>query len=356
MVLVLIYYSGHGKLNPANRLHLATVDTVLDELEASSIPTDIIRDYVDISPSNKVVLILDCCFSGAAGAAFARGSVDDQLQLSSRGRGTYIMTASTGIQVSQEKESDQYGVFTKHIIEGIEKGEADLDGDGHITVDELYRYVHDRVLEENFQEPMKWDLSVRGELVIARSGKMPWLDRRRQIREILFDLAGKHMIDDDILDKARKVIDLAPGKLSGELRDYNDVLDQLVHGRLEPIAFVRKWDKVRSAASPQEVKLTKPEPKSAQIPPHEPAPSDSKSLEADLSGLTDSKPEHPPPWKERTNYLIGALTALVLAIVAGIALWSPPGQDHRQIDWSSNRVLRNRLPLKHCPVRRKKCR
>ena len=30
-------------------------------------------------------------------------------------------------------------------------------GDGRITMGNLYRYVHDKVLDEGFQEPMKWD-------------------------------------------------------------------------------------------------------------------------------------------------------------------------------------------------------
>ena len=83
--LVLLYYSGHGKLDLAGRLHLATVDTVIDTLEATSIPVGSIRNFIDVSPSRKVVLILDCCFSGAAGKDFLRGGVDDQLNIISGG-------------------------------------------------------------------------------------------------------------------------------------------------------------------------------------------------------------------------------------------------------------------------------
>ncbi len=244
--LVLIYYSGHGKLNPAGKLHLTSTDTLISALEATSIPVSTIKDYVDISSSNKIILILDCCFSGAAGEAFARSGVDDQLQLVSGGRGTYIMTASTGIQVAQERESDQYGAFTKHVIEGIKSGEADLNSDGRITMGELYRYVHDHVLEEGFQDPMKWDLNVRGELVIARSSRTPREERRKQIREILFELAKKDLLPDDILDKARQVIALEPDQFSEEDRTYDRLIDQLLKKRLEPVEFIRKWDKVRA--------------------------------------------------------------------------------------------------------------
>jgi len=185
---VLIYYSGHGKLDFSGRLHLATKDTTINDLEATSISPMRIRESVENTCCNKVVLILDCCFSGAVGRIFARGSLDEQFQLVSGGRGTYIMTASTAIQIAQEKEDDQYGLFTKYLIEGIRSGEADRDEDGNVTMDELYTYVHNRMLDEGFQEPMKWDLNVRGELVIARTGKSPREDRRRAIRERLTDL------------------------------------------------------------------------------------------------------------------------------------------------------------------------
>jgi hypothetical protein len=61
----------------------------------------------------------------------------NQLQRVSGGRGTYILTASTGLQVAQERESDGYGLLTKHIIHGVRQGAADLDRDGLITMDEL---------------------------------------------------------------------------------------------------------------------------------------------------------------------------------------------------------------------------
>jgi hypothetical protein len=84
--LVLIYYSGHGKLNIANRLHLATANTNSEELESTSISIGRIRELVEVSATKKVVLILDCCYSGAAGTEFVkvRGGVDDQLQFASK--------------------------------------------------------------------------------------------------------------------------------------------------------------------------------------------------------------------------------------------------------------------------------
>lgn len=249
--LVLIYYSGHGKLNPAGKLHLATTDTDLDALEATSIPLDTIKSYIDISPANKFVLLLDSCFSGAAGEAFAKGGVDDQLQLTSGGRGAYILTASTGIQVAKEKEGDQYSIFTKHIIDGIKSGEA-ANEEGYVTMDGLYHYVHDKVLEESSQEPMKWDLNVRGDLVIAGGGQFKREERAKQIRIMILDLASKNLLPDYILPTSLTIIKLKPWQLSPEERKLDELLDKFLRKDMELNTFLEEW--VNLAKEPLDVK------------------------------------------------------------------------------------------------------
>ncbi len=158
--LVLIYFSGHGKI-PSGQLFLATANTKLKAIGSTSIPVATLKSFFDASSTRKKVLILDCCFSGAVGEVFARGGVDDHLQLMSRGQGTFIMTASTGIEVAVEKEGDQNGLFTKHLVQGIRSGEADKNEDGFVDMQELYEYVYEKVREEGAQEPMKWDLHAK---------------------------------------------------------------------------------------------------------------------------------------------------------------------------------------------------
>lgn len=163
--LVLIYYSGHGKQDLHGRLYLATKDTDIEILKSTSIPIESIKRFIEDSNTNKVIIILDCCYSGSIGNTFLRGGVDDQLQSLSKVRGTYIITGSTAIQVALEKESEKHGIFTKHIIEGIRDWGA-ADEFGKITIESLYRYVY-KQMQEGYQKPMKWDLGVEGELIIA---------------------------------------------------------------------------------------------------------------------------------------------------------------------------------------------
>ena len=242
--LVLIYYSGHGKLDEAGHLYLATADTTAELLESTAVPVSRIRELVSLSHCTKSVLILDCCFAGAVEKAFLRGSVDDQLKLVSQGRGTYIMTAATGIQTAQEKEGDRNGVFTKHLLNGIRGGAADEDGDGYISAGELYTYVHREVAAESPQEPMKWDLNVRGELIIAKSGTSPHLERRSRIRARLFELADQGTLPDSVLAKALEVLALRPLELVGPFREYDRLLERLSKGEIAIGPFMDAWLKV----------------------------------------------------------------------------------------------------------------
>lgn len=239
--MILLYYSGHGKLDAAGQLHLATVNTEMTALETTSIPLVSIQRLLANSATTKSALILDCCYSGAVDKAFFRGDVDEQLNLMSGGRGTFIMTASTGLQMAKEKEAEKLGIFTKHLVDGVRSGKADRDGDGLITMNELYRYVHERVLSETSQEPMKWDLNVRGELIFAKSGKSPVSERRSEIRRRLYQLGSNDVLPDTIVRRGLDVISRAPAQLVGSNSMYDALLDQILADDFRSGPFIDAW-------------------------------------------------------------------------------------------------------------------
>lgn len=247
--LVLIYYSGHGLLDELSRLHLATSDTFLGALESTSVPMQQIKSYIDLAYCNKIALILDCCYSGAAGDVFMKSNaVEEQLKQVSGGQGVYVLTASTSAQIAQEKETDRYGLLTKHILEGLGDWSADTDGDGFISVDELYAYVHRQVREESPQNPQKFALKVEGDLILGRTGRVPREERKERMRAYLLDLANKRLISDVLLTKALEIVSTRAVDLSKEARRYDDLLDQLVQKRLEIGEFIEEW--YRNEASP----------------------------------------------------------------------------------------------------------
>ncbi|HEY5669562.1 MAG TPA: caspase family protein, partial [Anaerolineales bacterium] len=68
--LLLLYFSGHGVLDDQGHLYLAVRDTDSKLLRGTAISASYITDEMNNSRSQRQLLILDCCHSGA----FARGT------------------------------------------------------------------------------------------------------------------------------------------------------------------------------------------------------------------------------------------------------------------------------------------
>ena len=90
-----------------------------------------------------------------------------------QGKGRAVLTASDATQYAFEGDdlrgSGTSSVFTRHLVEAIRSGAADLDEDGDIALDELYSYVHDRVVAEMPQQRPKKQEDVDGRILIARN-------------------------------------------------------------------------------------------------------------------------------------------------------------------------------------------
>jgi len=180
--LLLLYYSGHGAIDEQRgNLHLAVTDTEKEYLGSTSVEAAFVCNQLDRSSSQRKVVILDCCHSGA----FARGakalgsSAGTQEAFAGSGYGRVILTASNAIEYAWEGDEvlgeAARSVFTHFLVEGLQTGAADRDGDGEISLDELYDYVYERVITSGFskQTPQKWAQKVEGRIIIARSPVPP---------------------------------------------------------------------------------------------------------------------------------------------------------------------------------------
>lgn len=177
--LLVLHFSGHGVKDEAGELHFATSGTKLSRLAGTAVSADFVARRMNRSRSRRIVLLLDCCYSGAFGrgmVARAGGSVGIEEQFGGSGRA--VITASSAMEYAFEGASvadtseGEPSVFTSALVEGLESGDADRDQDGHVGLDELYEYVYDRVRSVTpHQTPGKWMLDVRGDLRIARRAR-----------------------------------------------------------------------------------------------------------------------------------------------------------------------------------------
>ncbi len=173
---LLLYFSGHGMKDEDGKLYFVVRDTQRKLLRSTGIAATFVHDIMERCRSRRQILIIDSCYSGA----FAKGMqvrADEQIGVNEyfrHGRGRAVVTASNSMQYAFEgdelKGTSAGSVFTRHLIQGLESGEADRDNDGRVSFDELYDYLHDRVTKDRPEQvPEKWVFGVEGELIIARN-------------------------------------------------------------------------------------------------------------------------------------------------------------------------------------------
>lgn len=183
--VLLLYLSGHGVMSKTQRLYFTTTTTKLKLLRATAIEDTFVNDLMKHSRARSVVLVLDCCHSGAFGKDLAmKGAVSVPVEQRFEGQGRIVLTASTALEYAFEETEGQStpsrlgeplpsSLFTRYFIEGLETGDADLDKDGVIALDELYDYVYERVRERSTGQTPSRTSSGHGDIVIARNRHRP---------------------------------------------------------------------------------------------------------------------------------------------------------------------------------------
>ena len=172
--LTLLYFTGHGLEDDDGRLYLAMTNTTRDDLLFTALSAQQIDYAMDSSLSRQKVLMLDCCYSGAFPADHIfKADAEVHALEKFQGKGRVVLTASDATQYSFEGNhivgQGSRSVFTRFLVEGLSTGEADLDSDGDISLDELYSYVHDRVIDEMPQQRPKKQENIEGRIIIARN-------------------------------------------------------------------------------------------------------------------------------------------------------------------------------------------
>ncbi|MEU6682161.1 caspase family protein [Streptomyces sp. NPDC046832] len=180
---LLLHFSCHGLKSESGELYFAASDTEPPLLAATAVPSQFVRGCMSATRAGRSVLFLDCCYGGA----FSRGSASvratgevNVLESFAKdepvsGRGWAVITASDSMEYSfegnelAENSAARPSVFTHAVVEGLETGEADLDADGNVSLDDLYEYVYRHVRDQNPHQTPKKSAELQGELHLAHS-------------------------------------------------------------------------------------------------------------------------------------------------------------------------------------------
>ena len=191
--VVLFYYSGHAD---DAALHLALEAVPVAELDGA------LRGL----GADTVVAIVDACRNDRTPRSQSKGAArapafDWPAAAPDGPKGYVRLSSASRGEVAQESDDLQGSLFSHHLLSGL-RGSADFDGDGVVTLGEVYRYGYRRTLEDSHRQAaavqhseLKVDLSGRGELIMT-------YPRRAQARLTFGDDIGGHLlIIDDASDR-----------------------------------------------------------------------------------------------------------------------------------------------------------
>lgn len=152
---VYVYYAGHGTPNPRTGEAYLVPWEGHPDFPSGLYPLKELYETLNKLPAKEVVVLLDSCFSGAAGrSVLAKGarpmviSVENPLLASGK---VVVLAAATGNQISSDYDNAGHGLFTHYVLAGL-SGEADADKDRLVTLHELFPYVRDHVTHTAVEE------------------------------------------------------------------------------------------------------------------------------------------------------------------------------------------------------------
>ena len=177
---LLLYYSGHGVLDAYGDHYLAPSEIDPFEPDTKGFLFDELTKMIDKSNSERIVTILDCCYSGAAKIGkggeedadnAGRKAIDEKSRIMERGEGKCILAASQAYQKAFETAQKNHSLFSYYLIEGLRGNEDTVDNYGCITPDSLGKYVYNKIMslpldERPMQKPIR-KVQQSGDIVLA---------------------------------------------------------------------------------------------------------------------------------------------------------------------------------------------
>lgn len=163
--VLLLYFSGHGRLDEGGELLLCAQETELDLLLSTTVASGWLNAMIEVSVAAAIVIILDCCHSGAF-----KGAPDIVSPIvPPDGRGRYVLAACRARELAADAIGPRHlSPFTHHVVAGL-TGQLDkTDEDGFVSMDDLSRYVHSEMRTTSRQTPTH-RATCEGSIRIARS-------------------------------------------------------------------------------------------------------------------------------------------------------------------------------------------
>ncbi len=147
---LLVFFAGHGTTTGRNsnkrRGFLVPVDGDEEKLVSTAISMEELRNQSESFKSKHVLFLVDACYGGLAQSREGKGQFSKAfIKNVWSQKGSEIITAGSADETVLEAAEWQHSAFTKVLLDGIEKEEADTNNDGVLVTSELYGYIQQRV-------------------------------------------------------------------------------------------------------------------------------------------------------------------------------------------------------------------
>jgi uncharacterized protein YjbI with pentapeptide repeats len=151
---LLFYYSGHVVLDADGDMYLASSDIDPRKPYRRGFSFDELRKMMQKSVSTRVVVILDCCYSGSAKvskenedvAKIGRKTMEEKSKKLLEGQGRYILSASQSHEEAYALTTDEHSIFTYYLLQGLEGDTESIDSEGNVTPQSLGKYVYRAIM------------------------------------------------------------------------------------------------------------------------------------------------------------------------------------------------------------------
>ena len=147
---LLFYYSGHGVPDADGEMYLASSDIDPDKPYRRGFSFEELRKRMEKTIATRVVIILDCCYSGSAkiskgneedAAKIGRLIVEQKSRKLPEGQGKYILASSQPYQEAYALTTGEHSIFTSYLLEGLRGNTESIDSEGNVTPQSLGNYV-----------------------------------------------------------------------------------------------------------------------------------------------------------------------------------------------------------------------
>lgn len=155
-----VYYSGHGvSAADGGDVYMLPADSKMRLAEKQGYSLNQLFGQLDKLQAKSTTVFIDACFSGLG--KFSQSGTPLNLRQTKGVKvrpllyqpwllnPTFSVFMSSSVnQAALVLDESHTGLFTYFLATGL-RGNADLDGDGHVTAGELYRYVYSNVSENS---------------------------------------------------------------------------------------------------------------------------------------------------------------------------------------------------------------